>query len=209
MNKIKEFFRKLLFIFQCLLVSPLLISFLATSQQEIILLDVNEWVKCLNWETKRPILIQLLALLIEAKEFRNLYYFRLFKGNFVGRFFMYILKIIYPPSALFFLDNSCNIGGGLFIQHGFSTIIMADLGSNCWINQQVTIGYKDQTGRPQIGNNVRITAGAKVIGNITIGDNVTIGANSVVIKNVPDNCVVVGIPAYIVNKNGQKVKEEL
>ncbi|MGB5594206.1 MAG: hypothetical protein WBM32_06525 [Crocosphaera sp.] len=45
---------------------------------------------------------------------------------------------------------------------------MADVGSNCWVNQQVTIGYKDQTGRPKIGDNVRITAEAKVIGNIKI-----------------------------------------
>nr|WP_275994314.1 hypothetical protein [Argonema antarcticum] len=86
---------------------------------------------------------------------------------------------------------------------------MADIGENCWINQQVSIGYKDKTGRPKIGDNVRITAGAKVLGNITVGNNVTVGANAVVIKNVPDNCVVVGVPAYIVKKNGLKVKEEL
>lgn len=204
----KEFFKKLLFTLKCVLVSPLIIPYYLTSEKTIILADVNQWVECLDWQ-KRANLIQLLALLNEAKEFRNLYYFRLFKGNFLAKFFMYILKIIYPPCPYFFLDNSCNIGSGLFIQHGFSTIIMADLGANCWINQQVTIGYKDKTGRPKIGNNVRITAGAKVIGNITIGDNVTVGANAVVIKNVPDNCVVVGVPAYIVNKNGQKVKEEL
>lgn len=204
----KEFFKKLLFTLKCVLVSPLIIPYYLTSEKTIILADVNQWVECLDWQ-KRANLIQLLALLNEAKEFRNLYYFRLFKGNFLAKFFMYILKIIYPPCPYFFLDNSCNIGPGLFIQHGFSTIIMADLGANCWINQQVTIGYKDKTGRPKIGNNVRITAGAKVIGNITIGDNVTVGANAVVIKNVPDNCVVVGVPAYLVNKNGQKVKEEL
>jgi len=88
-------------------------------------------------------------------------------------------------------------------------IIMADIGENCWINQQVTIGYKDKTGRPNIGNNVRITAGAKVFGNIDIGDNVVIGANAVVTKNVPPNCVVVGIPAYIIKKDGERVRQEL
>jgi serine O-acetyltransferase len=208
MSKVKDFFRQLIFTIQFILFSPLLICFAVTSEQEIILADVEQWVKCLNWQKKTK-LIQLIALLIEAKEFRSLYYFRLFKGNFLGRLFMYILKIIYQPSNYFFLDNSCNIGPGLFIQHGFSTIIMADLGSNCWINQQVTIGHKDRTGRPKIGNNVRITAGAKILGNISIGDNVTVGANAVVVKNVPDNCVVVGIPAYIIQKNGQKVKESL
>lgn len=86
---------------------------------------------------------------------------------------------------------------------------MADIGANGWINQQVTIGYKDKTGRPQIGDNVRITAGAKVIGNLKIGNNVTVGANAVVVKNVPDNCVVVGVPASIIQRDGIKVKEAL
>jgi serine O-acetyltransferase len=118
---------------------------------------------------------------------------------------MYLLKAIYRQCPYFFLDSSCNIGAGLFIQHGFSTIIMADLGANCWVNQQVTIGHKDEHGRPQIGNNVRITAGAKVIGNIVIGDNVTVGANAVVVKDIPPNCVVAGIPAKIIKQDGIKV----
>ena len=86
---------------------------------------------------------------------------------------------------------------------------MADLGENCWVNQQVTIGHKDKTGRPQIGNNVRITAGAKIIGNLKIGDHVTVGANAVVVKDIPDLCIVVGVPAYIIKRDGVKVKEEL
>ena len=86
---------------------------------------------------------------------------------------------------------------------------MADMGENCWINQQITIGYKDKSGRPQLGDNVRVTAGAKVLGNIKVGNNVTIGANAVVVKDVPDNCVVVGIPAYIINRDGTKVQERL
>jgi serine acetyltransferase len=62
---------------------------------------------------------------------------------------------------------------------------------------------------PVIGSNVAIYAGAKVLGNITIGDNVNIGANAVVVKDVPDNCTVVSVPAYIVKRNGIKVREEL
>ncbi|NES81963.1 MAG: serine acetyltransferase [Moorea sp. SIO2B7] len=204
----KSFLRKVLFVFGIVLVSPLLIPFLLTSEKEIILVDIQKWVEALGWQ-KRAILIQLLALFKEGQEFRNLYYHRLFKGNFISRMFMYVLKIFYRECPYFFLDSSCKIGPGLFIQHGFSTIIMADIGDNCWINQQVTIGHKDKTGRPQIGNNVRITAGAKVIGNIKIGNNVTIGANAVVVKDVPNNCVVVGVPAYIIKRDGVKVREEL
>lgn len=74
----------------------------------------------------------------------------------------------------------------------------------------MTIGYaNDNINCPKIGVNVRISAGAKVLGGITIGDNVTVGANAVVVKDVPENCVVVGVPAYIVKRNGMKVREPL
>jgi len=103
-----------------------------------------------------------------------------------------------------------NIGKGLFIQHGFATIIAAkSIGENCWINQQVTIGYSNDTDMPTLGNGVTINAGAKVIGNVTIGDNSVVGANAVVVKNVPANCTVVGIPAYIVKRDGVRVNEKL
>lgn len=94
------------------------------------------------------------------------------------------------------------------IWHGFSTIINAkSIGNNCTIYQQVTIG--NWNGTPKIGNNVTIFPGAKVIGNITVGDNVKIGANAVVSKNVPENCTVVGVPAFIVKRNGIRVREKL
>lgn len=204
----KSFVRQLIFWLSLMWLSPLLIPFQVTSEKKIIIADIERWQELLSLE-KQSSTLQLLVLLQKAKEFRNLYYFRLFKGNFLGRFLMYVCKIIYRECPYLFLDQSCTIGGGLFIQHGFSTIIMADMGENCWVNQQVTIGYKDKTGRPQIGNHVRITAGAKVIGNIKIGNHVTVGANAVVVKDVPDHCVVVGIPAYIIEKNGMKVHEKL
>ncbi|MGO4574247.1 serine O-acetyltransferase [Microvirga sp. 2TAF3] len=120
-----------------------------------------------------------------------------------------IFEWLCRPEATLFIRTE-DIGPGLFIQHGFSTIIAAkSIGSNCWINQQVTIGYSNETDAPVIGNNVRITAGAKVIGNVTVGDNVIIGANAVVVKDVPANCTVVGIPAYIVRRDGKKVLEQL
>ena len=89
------------------------------------------------------------------------------------------------------------IGGGLYIQHGFATMIAAkSIGENCWINQQVTIGYNDHGDPPVIGNNVMITCGAKVLGNITVGDNVVIGANAVVIRDVETGAKVGGVPAH-------------
>ena len=204
----KKLVKTIFFYLKFIAFSPLLIPYFLTSEKGLIDKDIKRWVECLSFDNQ-SLTVQLIKLLQNAPEYRNLFYFRLFKGNLSAKIVMYILKIIYPPCGYFFLDSSCNIGGGLFIQHGFSTIIMADIGENGWINQQVTIGYKDKTGRPKIGDNVRITAGAKVFGNINIGDNVVVGANAVVTKDVPSNCVVVGIPAYIIKKNGEKRRQEL
>lgn len=95
--------------------------------------------------------------------------------------------------------NTKSIGAGLFIQHGYCTIISArSIGKNCWINQGVTIGFKDGSDCPTIGDSVKITAGAKVLGDVHIGNNVIVGANAVVVKDVPDNCAVAGIPAIVI-----------
>lgn len=73
------------------------------------------------------------------------------------------------------------------------------IGENVIIGQNVTVGRQlDPMGVPTIGNNVYISAGARVLGGITIGDNVIIGANAVVIKDVPPNSIVAGVPAKIV-----------
>ncbi|MCL1465236.1 serine O-acetyltransferase [Argonema galeatum] len=204
----KNFINNIFLIGEQILMCPQLLLFYLSSEKEVIVADVKRWVEIFQWKSTSD-LSNLLSLTAKKQEFRNLYYYRIAKGNFAARLVMRIINIFYKECPYLFLDLSSNIGPGLFIQHGFSTIIMADIGENCWINQQVSIGYKDKTGRPKIGDNVRITAGAKVLGNITVGNNVTVGANAVVIKNVPDNCVVVGVPAYIVKKNGLKVKEEL
>lgn len=99
-----------------------------------------------------------------------------------------------------------DIGEGLFIQHGFSTIIAAEsIGKNCWINQQVTIGFNNKNERPTLLDNVTVYAGAKIIGGVEVGENSIVGANAVVVKNVPQNCTVVGIPASIIKCNGKKV----
>ena len=74
------------------------------------------------------------------------------------------------------------------------------IGENFWINQQVTLGYKDNTRAPIIGDNVMVTCGAKVLGPIAIGNNVVVGANAVVVKDVEDNVVVGGIPAKIIKR---------
>ena len=72
------------------------------------------------------------------------------------------------------------------------------IGKNCWINQQVTIGFTNDTDCPTFGDNVHICAGAIVVGTVHIGDNSTIGAGAVVVTDIPSNSVAVGVPAKVV-----------
>ena len=102
------------------------------------------------------------------------------------------------------------LGPGLFIDHGMGLVIgeTAELGSNVTLYQGVTLGGtgKEKGKRhPTIGNNVVISSGAKVLGSFTVGDNSKIGSGSVVLKEVPPNSVVVGIPGRIVAKDGVRV----
>ena len=141
-----------------------------------------------------------LKLFIAYPEFRYQVYYRV-------RLHSHICRILLKPLQLFnfhnFYINCGDIAGGLFIEHGFSTIISCrHIGSNCWINQQVTIGYSDEIHCPYIGNNVEIKTGAKVIGDVTIGDYVIIGANAVVVKDIPSHSIVVGVPARIIKTRG-------
>lgn len=129
-------------------------------------------------------------------EFRSVFYFR------CGRYTK-LVKWIFPAPAiqLGFDCLSKNVGGGLFIQHGYCTdISVRSIGENCWINQRVTFGYQG-SGCPTVGNNVHVGVGALIIGDVKIGDNVNIGAGTVVVKDVPPNTTVVGQPArYIEHK---------
>ena len=82
----------------------------------------------------------------------------------------------------------------------------AIIGENCKIEQNVTIGGRSGiTVLPVIGDNVMIGAGALVLGPVKIGDNVQIGAGAVVVNDIPENCVVTGIPAKIIKRDGMRV----
>ena len=143
-----------------------------------------------------------IRLMTDYPEYRTLFYHRL---GIAGK----LLSILCRPMPTLYIYTD-DIGPGMFIQHGFATIITArKIGCNCWINQQVTIGFTNDTDYPTIGDNVTIYAGAKVLGDIKIGNGAIIGANAVITKNVPENCTVVGVPAYIVRRDGAKVKEPL
>jgi serine O-acetyltransferase len=103
------------------------------------------------------------------------------------------------------------IGQRFFIDHGMGVVIgeTCEIGDDVLLYQGVTLGgtgkEKGAKRHPTIGNNVVISAGAKVIGSFTVGDNSRIGANAVVLTEVPSNSTVVGIPGKIVKRNGVRV----
>ena len=91
-------------------------------------------------------------------------------------------------------------GGGLMLPHPNGIVIHPDveLGPNCMLFQQVTLGVGGRPGVPRIGTHVDIGAGAKVLGGVTIGDHARIGANAVVLIDVPPGLTAVGVPAALV-----------
>ena len=108
------------------------------------------------------------------------------------------------------IHPGATIGRRLVIDHGTGIVIgeTAEIGDDVLIYQGVTLGCtgKDVGKRhPTIGNNVMISAGSKVLGPINIGDNSRVAAGAVVLKDVPPNSTVVGVPARVVRQNGKKV----
>lgn len=109
------------------------------------------------------------------------------------------------------IHPGAQIGSGVFIDHGMGVVIgeTAIIGDYALIYQGVTLGGTGkQTGKrhPTLGTGVVVGAGAKVLGNIQLGNNVRIGAGSVVLREVPSDCTVVGIPGRIVYRSGERVE---
>lgn len=110
------------------------------------------------------------------------------------------------------IHPSAKIGARFFIDHGMGVVIgeTAEIGDHVTLFQGVTLGGtgKERGKRhPTLGNHVVVGAGAKILGGITIGDNVKIGANSVVLKSVPPNSTVIGVPARIIKTHGERLPD--
>ena len=108
------------------------------------------------------------------------------------------------------IHPGATIGKGLFIDHGMGVVIgeTAEIGDNCTIYQNVTLGGtgKDVGKRhPTLGNNVMVGSGAKILGPFRVGNNARVAAGAVVLNEIPDNATAVGVPARIVRVNGIKV----
>lgn len=183
----------LFFLLKCFLVLPHLFAFFCINKtvKNMIKADVEE----MNRRCKTN--GSLAYFLVTQKPYRNLFYYR------IGRFSTF-LRLFLPPYSMFFIgDNIKSFGGGAFVlNHPYGSIINAkSIGENFTLCQLTTIGNKSH-GRndlvPTIGDNVSLGANVSIIGDITIGNNVIIGAGSVVVSDVPCNCVVAGNPAKII-----------
>ncbi len=188
---------------------PPLILFRRTAQRTAIEKDMLRWLQFIKPERKLNSPKEVLMWLLESHpEFRNLYFARIGRySSLAGKALVFLARWLYPPTETPGFAEPLNIGPGLFIFKGFGCVIGPEkMGENCWIGPGVTFGYKGAgSGLPSIGNNVFIGAGAKILGSLTVGDNAVIGANAVVVKDVPANCTVVGVPARIIKQNGVKV----
>lgn len=110
------------------------------------------------------------------------------------------------------IHPAATIGRRLVIDHGTGTVIgaTAEIGDDCLIYQGVTLGGTGiSTGKrhPTLGNNVMVGSGAKILGPINIGDNSRVAANAVVLRDVPPNSTVVGVPGHVVRVNGEKLDQ--
>ena len=110
------------------------------------------------------------------------------------------------------IHPAATIGGNFFIDHGAGVVIgeTTIIGDHVTLFQGVTLGGtgKERGKRhPTLGSHVVVGAGAKILGGMTIGDNVTIGANSVVLKSVPPDSTVIGVPAKVIRVKGERLPE--
>ena len=171
---------------------PVYLCVLCSSQKALIGKDLARWneinqihfgmFEALNW------------YMTYKKEFRNLLQHRLKLGS---KLHFVIARVLWKPLESLYIYTK-DIGGGLYLQHGFSTIISArKIGENCRIYQQVTIGYKGDAS-PVLEDNVSVTCGAKVLGDLTMHTNSLAAAGAVVVKDVPENAIVGGVPAKII-----------
>lgn len=137
---------------------------------------------------KLPIILQLIYQLHNNRYFRNLFYYR------IGPVAALFVKWYRPGDKYFLISYKTKIGQSMRFAHPFGTDINAEsIGDNFSCLHLTTLGAKGND-RPVIGNNVRLGCNVTIIGPVHIGNNVTIGAGSVVVKNIPDNCVAVGNP---------------
>jgi serine O-acetyltransferase len=175
------------------IIIPFVFAYLCSNNKSTIKEDLLVRKENDNCVFGNNLILSLILCLIFEPEYRNVFYLR------IGSFSRLLRIFLKPVSCM--LGNDENIKGGLYIIHGYGTVIngSSHIGKNCTILQGVTIGVVN--GKcPIIGDNVYIGAGAIIIGGVTIGNNVKIGAGAIVVDDVPDNSTCVCNKAHVIQK---------
>lgn len=160
------------------------------NNRDLLKMDIKRMLTKVNIQI--PMWIGLLFFLHTNAYFRSLFYYR------IGPIFASLISWYRPGDKYFIISKTLKMGGGFLLAHPYATIINAEyIGDNFSCRHCTTLGATDK-GRPIIGNNVYLGATVTIIGHVKIGNNVVVGAGSVVVKDVPDNCIVAGNPAKII-----------
>lgn len=159
---------------------------------------VKEYIKADMVEYKKRIHVKLSDTLALLYLLHNNRYFRVLFYHRTGPVFALLFGWYRPGDRYFIISKTTVVKKGIYCAHPYSTIINADsIGENFVCRHCTTIGHKNKL-RPIIGDNVDLGANVMIIGGVRVGNNVIVGAGSVVVNDVPDNCVIAGNPAKII-----------
>ena len=179
---------------------PHLLLFCASKNKAFIEEDISAYRA--EYDMKGGRVYDLVRLLAHNTSFRSLFYYRIGKRK-------WLCQWLAKGTVNLTIPATVSIQGGLLLFHAYGTILNAkSIGRGCRIVHNVTLGAR-KGGVPTIGNYVEILPNAVVTGDIYIGDHCVIAPGAVVFKSIPDNCVVVGNPAYILKKDGVIVNQKL
>jgi len=194
----------------------ILLALIAFALLKILVISVLFYTEIKEAQKKDPAARSFLEIVLLYQGLHALILYRI--GNFFYRIRLFLIARIISQFARFLtgieIHPGARIGKGLFIDHGMGIVIgeTSVIGDNVLLYQGVTLGgtgLEKGKRHPTIGDNVVIGTGAKVLGNITVGENSYIGANAVVIKDVPPNSTVVGVPGRITKQDGKKIEVSL
>ena len=196
----------------CSLLLKILVILLAVFVSKIILIGIFFYKEIQAARAKDPAAKGSLEILLLYPGLHALIHHRI--AHFFYKIHLFFIARLINQVSRFMtgieIHPGAQIGKGLFIDHGMGVVIgeTSVIGDNVLLYQGVTLGgtglVKGKR-HPTISDNVVVGAGAKILGNVTIGDNSYIGANAVVIKDVPPNSTVVGVPGRITKQEGKKI----